>query len=48
MWILELLKQDSPSEEKVIGLHDLLAIVMSPSSQHVGLEIFKGYGIFYH
>lgn len=40
--ILELLKQDSPSEAKVIGLRALLAIVMSPSSPHVGLEIFKG------
>ncbi|XP_042970437.1 uncharacterized protein LOC122302991 isoform X1 [Carya illinoinensis] len=43
--ILELLKQDSPSEAKVIGLRALLAIVMSPSSQHVGLEIFKGQDI---
>ncbi|XP_022725396.1 uncharacterized protein LOC111281884 isoform X2 [Durio zibethinus] len=43
--ILELLKQDSPSEAKVIGLRALLAIVMSPSSQRVGLEIFKGYDI---
>ncbi|BAU01359.1 hypothetical protein VIGAN_11057700 [Vigna angularis var. angularis] len=40
--ILELLKQDSPSEAKVIGLRALLAIVMSPSSKHFGLEIFKG------
>ncbi|KAG4395808.1 hypothetical protein GLYMA_19G037200v4 [Glycine max] len=30
--ILELLKQDSPSEAKVIGLRALLAIVMSPST----------------
>ncbi|KAK2968614.1 hypothetical protein RJ640_028261 [Escallonia rubra] len=37
--ILELLRQDSPSEAKVIGLRALLAIVMSPRSQHVGLEI---------
>ncbi|GKU97457.1 hypothetical protein SLEP1_g10601 [Rubroshorea leprosula] len=43
--ILELLKQDSPSEAKVIGLRALLAIVMSPSSQHVGLEIFRGHDI---
>ncbi|XP_037497931.1 protein furry homolog [Jatropha curcas] len=43
--ILELLKQDSPSEGKVIGLRALLAIVMSPSSQHVGLEIFRGHDI---
>lgn len=40
--ILELLKQDSSSEAKVIGLRALLAIVMSPTSQHVGLEIFTG------
>ncbi|XP_017439537.1 uncharacterized protein LOC108345455 isoform X1 [Vigna angularis] len=40
--ILELLKQDSPSEAKVIGLRALLAIVMSPSSKHFGLDIFKG------
>lgn len=39
--ILELLKQDSSSEAKVIGLRALLAIVMSPS-QHVGLEILHG------
>lgn len=45
--ILELLKQDSPSEAKVIGLRALLAIVMSPSSLHVGLDIFKGYVMFH-
>lgn len=39
--ILELLRQDSP-EAKVIGLRALLAIVMSPTSQHVGLEILHG------
>lgn len=39
--ILELLKQDSTSEAKVIGLRALLAIV-APSSQHVGLETSKG------
>ncbi|CAN1295982.1 Cell morphogenesis protein PAG1 [Linum perenne] len=39
--ILELLKQDSPSDAKVIGLRALLDIVMSPSSPYVGLEIFK-------
>ncbi|GER30702.1 ARM repeat superfamily protein, partial [Striga asiatica] len=39
--ILELLKQDSP-EAKVIGLRALLAIVVSPTSQHVGLEILHG------
>ncbi|XAR51604.1 hypothetical protein NMG60_11006278 [Bertholletia excelsa] len=43
--ILELLKQDSPSEAKVIGLRALLAIVMSPSSQSVGLEILYGHDI---
>ncbi|KAA8530488.1 hypothetical protein F0562_005197 [Nyssa sinensis] len=43
--ILELLRQDSPSEAKVIGLRALLAIVMSPSSQHVGLEILHGHDI---
>nr|GMC62253.1 protein furry homolog-like [Ipomoea batatas] len=43
--ILELLKQDSPSEAKVIGLRALLAIVMSPSSQQVGLEILDVRGI---
>ncbi|CAN1342910.1 Cell morphogenesis protein PAG1 [Linum perenne] len=39
--ILELLKYDSQSEAKVIGLRALLAIVMFPSSPYVGLEIFK-------
>ncbi|XP_028764810.1 uncharacterized protein LOC114722858 [Neltuma alba] len=43
--ILELLKQDSLSEAKVIGLRALLAIVMLPSGQHVGLDIFKGHDI---
>lgn len=43
--ILELLKQDSPSEAKVIGLRGLLAIVVSPTSQHVGLEIFHDHDI---
>ncbi|KAM3306018.1 protein furry like isoform X1 [Capsicum chacoense] len=43
--ILELLKQDSPSEAKVIGLRALLSIVMSPTSQHVGLEILHARGI---
>ncbi|KAK6128827.1 hypothetical protein DH2020_037463 [Rehmannia glutinosa] len=42
--ILELLKQDSP-EAKVIGLRALLAIVMSPTSQHVGLEILHVHNI---
>lgn len=45
--VLELLKQESP-EAKVIGLRALLAIVMSPTSQHVGLEILHGgYYLFY-
>ncbi|CAI9109932.1 OLC1v1009874C2 [Oldenlandia corymbosa var. corymbosa] len=43
--ILELLKQDSSSEAKVIGLRALLAIVMSPTSQHVGLEILHVRGV---
>ncbi|KAK1432958.1 hypothetical protein QVD17_09861 [Tagetes erecta] len=43
--ILELLKQDSPSEGKVIGLRALLAIAMSPTSQHVGLEILHAHDI---
>ncbi|XP_047335140.1 protein furry homolog-like [Impatiens glandulifera] len=37
--ILELLKQDSSSEAKVIGLRALLVIVMTPSSKHVGTEL---------
>lgn len=40
--ILELLKRDSTSEAKVIGLRALLAIAKSPTSQHVGLEILHG------
>lgn len=40
--ILELLKPDSLSEAKVIGLRALLAIVMSPSNQQFGLEVFHG------
>lgn len=42
--ILELLRQDSP-EAKVIGLRALLAIVMSPTSQTVGLEILHVHNI---
>ncbi|EPS71576.1 hypothetical protein M569_03174, partial [Genlisea aurea] len=42
--ILELLKQDSP-EAKVIGLRALLDIVMSPTSQHVGIEILHVHNI---
>ena len=40
--ILGLLKQESPTEAKVIGLRALLAIAMSPTSQHVRLEILHG------
>lgn len=40
--ILELLKSDSSSEAKVIGLRALLAIVMSPSNEQSGLERFRG------
>ncbi|GMH01923.1 hypothetical protein Nepgr_003762 [Nepenthes gracilis] len=43
--ILGLLRQDSSSEAKVIGLRALHKIVMSPSSQYVGLEIFQGHDI---
>ncbi|KAH7669286.1 Cell morphogenesis protein C-terminal [Dioscorea alata] len=39
--ILELLKSDSSSEAKVIGLRALLAIVMSPSNEQSGLERFR-------
>ncbi|KAL2904779.1 Cell morphogenesis protein PAG1 [Bienertia sinuspersici] len=39
--ILELLRQDSSSEAKVIGLRALHKIVVSPSSEYVGLEIFQ-------
>lgn len=41
--ILELLRPDSLSEAKVIGLRALLAIV-TPSSSHTGLEVFRGNG----
>lgn len=40
--LLELLKQDSSGEAKVIGLRALLAIVTTPSGLHIGLEIFRG------
>ncbi|KAI3794046.1 hypothetical protein L1987_36671 [Smallanthus sonchifolius] len=39
--ILEMLKQDSPSEAKIIGLRALLDISMSPTSGRVGLEILQ-------
>lgn len=40
--ILEMLKQDSSSEAKIIGLRALLDISMSPTSGHAGLEILQG------
>ncbi|CAA6655790.1 unnamed protein product [Spirodela intermedia] len=40
--ILELLRPDSLSEAKVIGLKALLAIVMSPPNQCGDLEFFRG------
>ncbi|XP_020113081.1 cell morphogenesis protein PAG1 isoform X2 [Ananas comosus] len=43
--ILELLKPDSLSEAKVIGLRALLAIVMSSSNQQFGLDVFHVHGI---
>ncbi|XP_045086168.1 uncharacterized protein [Aegilops tauschii subsp. strangulata] len=43
--ILELLKPDSLSEAKVVGLRALLEIVVSPSNQQIGLDVFQVYGI---
>ncbi|XP_020250386.1 uncharacterized protein LOC109827782 isoform X2 [Asparagus officinalis] len=43
--ILELLKPDSSSEAKVIGLRALLAIAMSSSNKRPGLEIFNDHDI---
>lgn len=40
--ILEMLKQDSPSEAKVIGLRSLLGISVAPTSEHIGLETLHG------
>ena len=40
--LLELLKQESSGEGKVIGLRVLLAIVTSPSGQQIDSDIFKG------
>jgi hypothetical protein len=40
--ILELLKPDSLSEAKVVGLRALLEIVVSPSNQQIGLDVFQG------
>ncbi|XP_071708369.1 uncharacterized protein [Rutidosis leptorrhynchoides] len=37
--ILEMLKQDSPSEAKIIGLRALLGLSTSTTNEHVGLEI---------
>lgn len=45
--ILELLKPDSLSEAKVIGLRALLAIVMSSSNQQFGLDVFHGDASFH-
>ncbi|KAL8151204.1 hypothetical protein V2J09_021012 [Rumex salicifolius] len=46
--ILQLLKQDSPSEAKVIGLRALHKIVASPSGQYNGLEISQGHEICHY
>nr|CAB3448417.1 unnamed protein product [Digitaria exilis] len=43
--ILELLKPDSLSEAKVVGLRALLEIVVSPSNQQVGLDVLQAFGI---
>ncbi|XP_062220848.1 uncharacterized protein LOC133920168 isoform X2 [Phragmites australis] len=43
--ILELLKPDSLSEAKVVGLRALLEIVVSPSNQQIGLDVFQVFGI---
>eukprot|EP01018_Ginkgo_biloba_P009953 Gb_24208 [translate_table: standard] len=40
--ILELLRADSLSEAKVIGLRALLAVVMSPSGRRVSSDMFRG------
>lgn len=39
--ILELLRNDNPSEAKVIGLRALLAVVSSPSHHRTGSDTFK-------
>ncbi|PKA53442.1 hypothetical protein AXF42_Ash012384 [Apostasia shenzhenica] len=46
--ILELLRPDSSSEAKVIGLRALLAIAMSSSSKRPGLEIFQDHNIAHY
>ncbi|CAD6248814.1 unnamed protein product [Miscanthus lutarioriparius] len=43
--ILELLKPDSLSEAKVVGLRALLEIVVSPSNQQIGLDVLQVSGI---
>ncbi|AQK55204.1 ARM repeat superfamily protein [Zea mays] len=43
--ILELLKPDSLSEAKVVGLRALLEIVVSPSNQQIGLDVLQVFGI---
>ncbi|XP_015689288.1 uncharacterized protein LOC102706919 [Oryza brachyantha] len=43
--ILELLKPDSLSEAKVVGLRALLEIVVSPSNKQIGLDVFQEYNI---
>jgi hypothetical protein len=35
------LKPDSLSEAKVVGLRALLEIVISPSNQQIGLDVFQ-------
>lgn len=42
--ILELLKSDSLSEAKVVGLRALLDIIV-PSNQHIGLDVFQVLGM---
>ncbi|KAL6635421.1 hypothetical protein ACP70R_028092 [Stipagrostis hirtigluma subsp. patula] len=42
--ILELLKPDSLSEAKVVGLRALLEIVVSPSNKQVGLDVLQVFG----
>ncbi|KAF5769782.1 putative Cell morphogenesis protein [Helianthus annuus] len=46
--ILEMLKQDSPSEAKIIGLRALLDISMSPTSGHVGLDILLAHDLAHY
>ena len=45
--ILELLRNDNPSEAKVIGLRALLAVVSSPSHHRRGSDAFKSDDIHY-